>query len=141
MITTRFEIEKFDGETNFNLWQVRMMTILVQTGLKKVVTRKKPENLNQTEWEELDEKALSTIHLCLANTVLQEVLMEKTSTVLWKRLETLYATKSLSNRLVLKQRLFTFRINEAELLRDHISQFITLLNDLENVEVQADDED
>ncbi|MFQ6660851.1 hypothetical protein Gotur_029216 [Gossypium turneri] len=82
MITTRFEIEKFDGETNFNLWQVRMMTILVQTGLKKVVTRKKPENLNQTEWEELDEKALY-----------------------------------------------------------HISQFITLLNDLENVEVQADDED
>ncbi|MFQ6634260.1 hypothetical protein Gotur_011483 [Gossypium turneri] len=82
MTTTRLEIEKFDGETNFNLWQVRMMTILVQTGLKKVVTEKKPENLNQTEWEELDEKALY-----------------------------------------------------------HISQFITLLNDLKNVEVQADDED
>ncbi|MBA0760023.1 hypothetical protein Gotri_022818 [Gossypium trilobum] len=39
MATTRFEIEKFDGETNFNLWHVRMMAILVQTGLKKVVTR------------------------------------------------------------------------------------------------------
>ncbi|MBA0610453.1 hypothetical protein Godav_011302 [Gossypium davidsonii] len=26
-----------------------MMTILVQTGLKKVVIEKKPENLNQTE--------------------------------------------------------------------------------------------
>ncbi|MFQ6634261.1 hypothetical protein Gotur_011483 [Gossypium turneri] len=114
MTTTRLEIEKFDGETNFNLWQVRMMTILVQTGLKK---------------------------LCLANMVLQEVLMEKTSSVLWKMLETLYATKSLSNRLVLKQRLFTFRMKEGELLRDHISQFITLLNDLKNVEVQADDED
>ncbi|MFQ6650102.1 hypothetical protein Gotur_023390 [Gossypium turneri] len=49
MAATRFEIEKFDGETNFNLWQVRMMPILVQTGLKKGVTRKKPENLNQTE--------------------------------------------------------------------------------------------
>ncbi|MFQ6629834.1 hypothetical protein Gotur_006515 [Gossypium turneri] len=36
-----FDIEKFDGVTNFNLWQVRMMTILVQTGLKKVVTGKK----------------------------------------------------------------------------------------------------
>ncbi|KAG8475541.1 hypothetical protein CXB51_032350 [Gossypium anomalum] len=114
MATTRFEIEKFDGETNFNLWQVRMMAILVQSGLKK---------------------------LCLANTVLQEVLMEKTSSSLWKRLETLYATKSLANRLVLKQRLFTFRMNEGELIRDHISQFITLLNDLNNVEVHIDDED
>ncbi|KAG8479124.1 hypothetical protein CXB51_029837 [Gossypium anomalum] len=114
MAATRFEIEKFDGETNFNLWQVRMMARLVQSGLKK---------------------------LCLANTVLQEVLMEKTSSALWKRLETLYATKSLANRLVLKQRLFTFCMNEGELLRDHISQFITLLNDLKNVEVHIDDED
>ncbi|MFQ6667949.1 hypothetical protein Gotur_033797 [Gossypium turneri] len=82
MATKRFEIEKFDGETNFNLWQVRMMAILVQSGLKKVVTGKKPENLNKTEWEELDDKTLSTIQLCLANTILQEVLMEKTSSAL-----------------------------------------------------------
>ncbi|MFQ6666878.1 hypothetical protein Gotur_033080, partial [Gossypium turneri] len=114
MATTRFEIEKFDGKTNFNLWQVWIMAILVQSCLKK---------------------------LCLTNAVLQEVLMEKTSSALWTRLETLYATKSLANRLVLKQRLFTFRINEGELLRDHISQFITLLNDLKNVEVHIDDED
>ncbi|MBA0635187.1 hypothetical protein Godav_028938, partial [Gossypium davidsonii] len=38
-----------------------MMATVVQTGLKKVVTRKKHENLNQTEWEKLDEKALSVI--------------------------------------------------------------------------------
>ncbi|MBA0670734.1 hypothetical protein Goklo_025345 [Gossypium klotzschianum] len=49
MTATRFEIEKFDGETTFNLWQVRMMAILVQSDLKKVVTREKPENLNKTE--------------------------------------------------------------------------------------------
>ncbi|MBA0856564.1 hypothetical protein Goshw_000010 [Gossypium schwendimanii] len=67
--------------------------------------------------------------------------MEKTLTALWKMLETLYVTKSLINRLVLKQRLFTFCMNEGWLLRDYISQFITLLNDLKNVEVQIDDED
>ncbi|KAH1080246.1 hypothetical protein J1N35_020007 [Gossypium stocksii] len=125
MAAARFEIEKFN----------------VQTDLKKVVTGKKPENLNKTEWEELDEKALSAIQLSLANTVFQEVLMEKTSSVLWKRLETFYATKSLANRLVLKQRLFTFRMNEGEPLRDQISQFITLLNNLKNAEVYIDDED
>ncbi|MFQ6634474.1 hypothetical protein Gotur_011498 [Gossypium turneri] len=67
--------------------------------------------------------------------------MEKTSSALWKMLETLYATKFLANRLVLKQRLFTFCMNESEFLRDHISQFITLLNDLKNVEIHIDDED
>ncbi|MBA0858752.1 hypothetical protein Goshw_000039 [Gossypium schwendimanii] len=105
MATTWFEIENFDGEINFNLWQVRMMAILVQTGLKK------------------------------------EVLMEKTSSALWKRLGTLYATKFLTNCLVLKECLFMFRMSEGELLRDHISQFITLLNGLKNVEVHIDDED
>ncbi|MBA0795007.1 hypothetical protein Gohar_019286 [Gossypium harknessii] len=45
MIATRFFIEKFDDITNFNLWQVWMMTILVQTSLKNVVIGKKPENL------------------------------------------------------------------------------------------------
>ncbi|MFQ6652047.1 hypothetical protein Gotur_024099 [Gossypium turneri] len=70
MATTRFDIEKFDGVTNFNLWQVRMMKILVQISLKKVITGKKPENLDQSEWEELDEKALSAVQLCLVNKVL-----------------------------------------------------------------------
>ncbi|MFQ6634248.1 hypothetical protein Gotur_010520 [Gossypium turneri] len=41
MTTTRFEIEKFNAITNSNLWQVRIMAILVQTGLNKVVIRKK----------------------------------------------------------------------------------------------------
>ncbi|MBA0662954.1 hypothetical protein Goklo_007015 [Gossypium klotzschianum] len=58
-----------------------------------------------------------------------------------KMLETLYATKSLANRLVLKQCLYTFRMNEDEHFKDHIIQFITLLNDLKNVELQIDDED
>ncbi|MBA0645992.1 hypothetical protein Goklo_014005 [Gossypium klotzschianum] len=73
MATRRLKIEKFDAVTNFNLWQVRMMTILVQIGLKKVVTGKKLENLNQTEWEQLDEKTLFAIQLCLTNMVLREV--------------------------------------------------------------------
>ncbi|MBA0837979.1 hypothetical protein Goarm_010086 [Gossypium armourianum] len=29
MAVTRFDTEKFDGVTDFNLWQVRMMAILV----------------------------------------------------------------------------------------------------------------
>ncbi|MFQ6625105.1 hypothetical protein Gotur_003810 [Gossypium turneri] len=82
MAAIRLEIEKFNGETNFNLWQVRMMKIQVQFGLKKVVTGKKSKNLNKTEWEELDEKALY-----------------------------------------------------------QISQFITLLNNLKNIEAHIDDED
>ncbi|MBA0799289.1 hypothetical protein Gohar_009815 [Gossypium harknessii] len=58
-MTRRYDIEKFDGITNFNLWQVQMTTYLVQKGLKNVVIGQKPADANQTEWEELDEKTLS----------------------------------------------------------------------------------
>ncbi|MBA0697617.1 hypothetical protein Goari_021151 [Gossypium aridum] len=29
MVATRFDVDKFDDITNFNLWQVRMTTILI----------------------------------------------------------------------------------------------------------------
>ncbi|MBA0873271.1 hypothetical protein Goshw_000132, partial [Gossypium schwendimanii] len=56
-------------------------------------------------------------------------------------LETLFVTKSLTNDLVLKQHLFTFRMNEGEIFIDHVSQFITLLKYLKNVKVKIDNED
>jgi len=65
--TTRFDIEKFNGSSNFNLWQVRMLLVLV--GLKKTLfgKGKKPESTLDEMWEEFDERALSAIQLCLMN--------------------------------------------------------------------------
>ncbi len=60
---------------------------------------------------------------------------------MWKKLEALYKTKSLANGLVLKQWLYTFRMAEGTSIMAHISEFITLLNDLKNIEVKIEDED
>ena len=57
-------------------------------------------------------KAHSAIQLCLADEVLREVADEDTTAGLWLKLESLYMTKSLTNKLYLKQRLFTLRIKE-----------------------------
>ncbi|MBA0562488.1 hypothetical protein Golob_007528, partial [Gossypium lobatum] len=68
----------------------------------------------------------------LVEKVLQEVLIEKISSALWKRLETLYATKSLANRLVLKQRLFTFRINEDKISFEDVKGHFLSRDKLDN---------
>ncbi|PKI45057.1 hypothetical protein CRG98_034558 [Punica granatum] len=112
MSTMKFNSEKFDSNYNFGGWQARMLAILVQNGLKKVLLGTKPESMSASDWEELDEKVLSTIQFCLTNTILWEVLYEKKAVGLWAKLETLYMTKSLANRLVLKQRLYTFHMAE-----------------------------
>ncbi|KAH1114197.1 hypothetical protein J1N35_007575 [Gossypium stocksii] len=50
-------------------------------------------------------------------------------------------TRSLANRLVLKQRLYMLRMVECESIRNHISEFVTYLNDLKNLEVEISDRD
>ncbi|PKI37573.1 hypothetical protein CRG98_042044 [Punica granatum] len=114
MATMKVDIEKFDGIMNFSLWRVRMTAILVQNDLKKAMTGNKPERMEQSEWDELDEKELFASQLCLTNNVLREVLAKKKASALWRKLEALYMTKSLANRLALKHQLYTFRIAKGQ---------------------------
>ena len=71
----KFDTEKFDGQVNFGLWQLKMKAILVQSGCHKAleVASKKPSGLTDNKYEEIDLKALSVIHLCVSNEVLREV--------------------------------------------------------------------
>ncbi|MBA0823411.1 hypothetical protein Goarm_020146 [Gossypium armourianum] len=48
MAVTRFDINKFNGIANFNLWQVRMTTILIQSDLEKVLIEKKPTDMDKS---------------------------------------------------------------------------------------------
>jgi len=77
-MAARFDIEKFNGRNDFNLWWVRMKALLVQQGLSKALKGKDalPESLTGDEKEEILEKAHSTIQLCLSNEVLREVVEE-----------------------------------------------------------------
>ena len=72
----------------------------------------KPLTVADDEWEDLDAKALSTIHLCLMNDVLFNIIGEKSATSLWNKLESLYMTKSVTNIIYLKQQLYGMRMKE-----------------------------
>lgn len=50
-------------------------------------------------------------------------------------------TKSLANRLLLKQQLYSFKIGDEMKVTDQIDEFIKILDDLENIEVTLEDED
>ncbi|KAJ4723712.1 Retrovirus-related Pol polyprotein from transposon TNT 1-94 [Melia azedarach] len=62
----------------------------------------------------LEEKAHSTIMLYLADDIITEVVEEETAQGLWVKLEGLYMTKSLTNKLLLKQCLFSLQMQEVE---------------------------
>ena len=84
MSSTKFEIEKFSGKNNFELWKLNMWHLLVQQGLQKALDgkRKRPLTMRNDEWEELDSIAFSTIRLCLTDDVLFNIVEEKLATSL-----------------------------------------------------------
>eukprot|EP00253_Pinus_taeda_P011247 PITA_11247 len=127
--STRFEIEKFNGKNNFEIWKVKMHDLLVQHGMAKALLgkSKRPYNIIDSEWAEMDERAISAIQLCLADDVLFNIVLETTAAGLWTKLEKLYMTKSLTNRILLKRQLYGLRMKEGTSIADHLNAFNTLL--------------
>ena len=112
MQSSKFEVEKFSGKRNFELWKLKMRDSLVQQGLQKTLAgkSKKPTVMTNEEWEDLDAKALSTICLCLADEVMFNMVGEDTISGLWSKLEILYMTKSLTRRIYLKRQLYSLQM-------------------------------
>jgi len=50
-------------------------------------------------------------------------------------------TKSLAHRQFLKQQLYSFKMVESKTIMEQLTEFNTILDDLENIEVQLEDED
>ncbi|PON77883.1 hypothetical protein PanWU01x14_022370 [Parasponia andersonii] len=66
---------------------------------------------------------------------------ETSAAAMRTKLEKLYMRKSLMNRLYLKQRLYSFKMQEGKSIKDQMDEFNKIIDDLANVYVKIDDED
>jgi hypothetical protein len=130
-------------KNNFELWKLKMWDLLVQQGLQKALVgkTKKPTSMTDEDWEDLDARALSTIRLCLEDEVLFNIVGEETTTGLWNRLESIYMTKSLMNKIFLKRQLYSLWMKEGTKIVDHLNIFNTLICQLTSMDVKYEDED
>ena len=76
--------------------------------------------MSNEDWEDLDLRSLSIIQLCLAEDVLLEIVEEDLIEGLWVKLESMYMTKSLTNRIFQKRKLYTLRITDGMKIHDHL---------------------
>lgn len=109
-----------------------MKAILIQKGFKKALDgkSKKLTSMTNEQWVELDDKALSAFQLCLSNEVLREVGTETTAAELWLKLKSLYMTKSLVNKLRLKERLCTICMVVGTPIQYHLNEFNSIIMDM-----------
>lgn len=103
--------EEFVGATRFSEDDVR--------------GTKKPEKMVDNEWEVFEVKAVSTIQLCLSDEVMYCNHGERISCRNLDRLESWHISKSLTNKLYFKQKLYEFKM-----IKGVRSQKLALFGDL-----------
>ena len=79
--------------------------------------------------------------MCLANEVMYHVMDEKSLVAIWLKLESRYMSKSLTNNLLLKNKLYGLKIAEGSALDQHINAFNHFISDLNRVDVKFEEED
>ena len=96
------EISRFDGKSNFSLWQARVKDVLIQQGLvEALICQERPGTMEEETWRWLQIQTMNTIRLYLMDDVTIHVLNETSPIVLWAKLEELYMGKTLTNMLLL----------------------------------------
>lgn len=73
--------------------------------------------------------------------VLFNIVEESTGVGLWEKVEKLYMTKSLTNRIYLKRQLYSLRMKEGSKVAENLNVFNTLICQLTNMEVKIQEED
>ena len=81
------------------------------------------------------------IQLHLSNDILQEVLQEKSASVLWVKLESICMSKDLTSKMHVNMKLFTHKMQEGASVMNHLSIYNEIVADLVSMEVKYDDED
>lgn len=124
----KIDIEKFNGQS-FELWKLNTEDLLVDKDQWIMVDPStKPTRVSDEEWKKLDQKAKSTIQLCVSDSVLLNVSGEATAKALWDMLGTLYQSKSLVNKLFLQKKLYNLRMKDGNSMTEHLNAFNTMVS-------------
>ena len=113
----------------------------MQQGLDQALEDERATSINETEWTKIQRRIVSTIQLALAPEIKHNVLKETTSKALWEKLENIYASKSLTNRLCLKMELYQLKMEMGGDLYDHINKFNQLVSQLLNADDKLSNEE
>ena len=128
MTVKRVEIEKFDRKRDFVLLKAKIKAQLGQQKAHNALLdlSELPTTLTTSQREEIELNAYGTLILNMSDNVIRQVLEEETSYKIWKKLESLYATKYLSNKMYLRDNIFKYKMDPSKTLIDNIDEFKNL---------------
>ncbi|UYV77601.1 hypothetical protein LAZ67_15001684 [Cordylochernes scorpioides] len=137
MTTELPQIQKFDGD-NFHLWKFQMKIILEAKDLLSITdgSEVKPEIediAKFSNWKKKDAKSKMLITTALEFKYLQQIVNCQTSAEMWKKLSTIYELKSETNKYLLQQRFFEYKMNPNDNIATHIFKVETLAQQMKDL--------
>ena len=96
--------------------------------------------MSATDKPDLRECAYSLLILNLSDNVLRQVDEEDTAAKVWLKLESLYMTKILSNKIYLKEQLFRFKMDSSKTLEENLDNFKEITIGLANIDEEISEE-
>lgn len=93
--------------------------------------------------EAKDRKVKNLIKVCLSSDqILRKFMKQPTALAIWKKtLEKDYQVKALPNRIYLKQRFASIKMEEGKSIEENVDVFLKLIDDLEILNINISDED
>lgn len=134
-MSAEFELGKCNSTGDFGLWRKKMTALLAQSKAEKALEGpwRLPESMSKEEKDEKCELAYSTIMLHLSDNVLRRVSEIENVAQLWSKLESMYMSKSLTNKINLKEKLFNYKMDLSKGLEENLDEFNTICLELANI--------
>lgn len=101
---------------------------------------KKPDSVQDKDWEKLKRKTLGTIRQWVDLSIFNHVSQEVDPYDLWKKLEGLYERKTAHNKASLIKRLVNLKLKSGKSVSEHLSDFQDIINKLTTMKIILDDE-
>ncbi|XP_073821289.1 uncharacterized protein [Musca autumnalis] len=141
-MASTFNIEKLE-ESNYGGWWIHMKSLLIHSDLWGYVCGEivKPEDgVGQIEWNRKDQKALSSIFLCMKSDQLSLVKNCVTSREAWVKLEEKFQPRGPSTKVLLFRRILSTKMNVGQTMNEHLKIFNETTNKLHEIDVNIPDE-
>jgi hypothetical protein len=136
-------MEKFDGG-NFQLWKFKMRMMLSKHGLWKFVDGSATlpsEEVATTDYNEKEMKAFALLCEYLTDAQLAHIQYCDNVRSVWEALCDVHEAKTIGNKLFLRRRFFTIKMQEGDDMLVHINTVKALGDQLCSIEVNITDED
>ena len=97
--------------------------------------------MNVIDWKDSKMRVASAIKVCLVDEVIYHVMDEESPIAIWLKLESRYMSKSLTNKLLLKKKLYGLKMTERSTQDQHINVFNHIVSNLNLIDVKFKEED